>query len=126
MAINNDDDFELDISWLGDTALVALSGEWDLYAKERLHDAMCMLGTQKDVVVDVRDATFFDSSALGELVACYNRVIRSGHRFELLSTNSNMERLLELTGLGALFRPKRDRLAFLQEHLPIRPSITPS
>jgi anti-anti-sigma factor len=119
---DRDDEFDVNIVWLEGTALVALSGEWDLYSKERLHDMMSTIGTLSDVVVDVRGATFFDSSALGELVAFYKRLKEAGRRFEVITTNSNMEHLLEMTGLRAILEPTPDRLAYLQEHLPITPS----
>jgi anti-anti-sigma factor len=107
------DDFVVGITWRDGTAYVTLAGEWDLYARDRLHDALASLGSKHDVIVDVRRATFFDSTALAELISFYKRVTQQGHRLEVLTGNSNMERLLDLTGLRRLLVPPPDRLKHL-------------
>jgi anti-anti-sigma factor len=119
MGMDKEADASVTVTWLDGVAIVALGGEWDLYRKEQLHDAMSTIGQQADVVVDIRRASFFDSSALGEMIAFFKRITHDGHRFELLVGNSNMVRLLELTGLRDLLVPTPDRLAFLEEHLPV-------
>jgi len=112
-----DDELKITISQLDDANVVTLRGEWDLYGRDRLHDALLSLGTQHDVVVDLRGARFFDSSALGELIALYKRVTGGGHRFETLVGDSNMQRLLDLTGLKGLLGVVPERGRYLAERL---------
>ena len=119
MTEDDREDFRVNVAWLDGVAVVALFGEWDLYSKERLHDAMSAVGASHDIVIDVRGASFFDSSALGELITFYKRVRERGKQLEVVAGSSNMERLLELTGLRNVLVPPPDRLAYLQEHLPI-------
>jgi anti-anti-sigma regulatory factor len=91
--------------------VVALLGEWDVSNRDRLHEAFVALGADRDVLVDLRDAGFFDSTALAELIMLYKRL-------EALVGDSNMRRLLELTSLDALFGVSAQRAKYLREHLP--------
>jgi len=108
-------DFTVEVRSVGGFSVVALSGDWDLFAKGALHDALSAVGTTSDVIVDARAANFFDSSALGEFIAFFKRLNESGHRFELLIGSSNIERILEMTGLKNVLLPSQERLALLQE-----------
>jgi anti-anti-sigma factor len=99
--------------------VVTLAGEWDFYARDALHEALIASDSNSDVVVDARAANFFDSSALSELVTFFKRITSTGRRFELLVGNSNLERLLNMTGLKELLLPAPDRVAFLEEHVPV-------
>ncbi|MBV8344089.1 MAG: STAS domain-containing protein [Candidatus Eremiobacteraeota bacterium] len=98
--------------------VVTLFGEWDVANRERLHEALLSLGPDKDVVVDLRAASFFDSTALAELIMLYKRLADGGRRLEALVGDSNMRRLLELTSLDALFGVSAQRATYLREHLP--------
>lgn len=110
-------DFSVEVTKVEETIVVALAGEWDVYARDALHDALSSAGSASDVVIDVREASFFDSSALSEFVSFFKRVTGRGRRFELLIGNSNIQRILDMTGLSNLFLPSADRLAFLQERI---------
>jgi anti-anti-sigma factor len=105
------DEFRVAVSTFEDTPLVTLRGEWDIACREDLHDALAQLGTDHDILIDLREANFFDSSALGELIAFQKRLANRGHRLEALVGTSNMRRLLELTGLDDILgaSPQRER-----------------
>jgi anti-anti-sigma factor len=109
--MNEPEEFRVAVSTFEDTPLVTLRGEWDIASREPLHDALMQLGTDHDVLIDLRDANFFDSSALGELIAFQKRLANRGHRLEALVGTSNMKRLLELTGLDDILgaSPQRER-----------------
>jgi anti-anti-sigma factor len=98
--------------------VVTLMGEWDVANRDQLHQALLDLGTGNDVVVDLRGASFFDSTALAELIMLYKRLNDGGRRLEALVGDSNMRRLLELTSLDALFGISGQRAKYLSEHLP--------
>jgi anti-anti-sigma factor len=70
------------------------------------------------VLVDLRQASFFDSTALAELIALYKRLNGTGHRVEALVGDSNMKRLLELTSLDGLLGVSSERAAYLRQRLP--------
>lgn len=108
-------DFSVKVTKVHEMIVVSLAGEWDIYARDALHDALSCTGTQSDVVIDARNASFFDSTALGEFVTFFKRVTERGRRFELLVGNSNILRILEMTGLSKVLLPSPDRIAMLQE-----------
>lgn len=105
-------------SSLEGTNVITLRGEWDVATRERLRDALVALGTNDDVIVDLREASFFDSTALAELIALYERLSTAGHRLEALVGESNMRRLLELTSLDGLLGVSAERARYLAERLP--------
>src|ERR1700722_4823128 len=99
-----DDDYDhaIETALFEDLHVVTLRGEWDVSTRERLRGALASVGSDRDVVVDLRDASFFDSTALAELIALYKRLLGQGRRLEALVGDSNMRRLLELTSLDGL------------------------
>ena len=97
--------------------VITLRGEWDVATRERLRDALQALGTNDDVIVDLREASFFDSTALAELIALYKRLSAAGRRLEALVGESNMRRLLELTSLDGLLGVSTERAHYLTERL---------
>jgi anti-anti-sigma factor len=99
-------------------SVVTLRGEWDVSSRERLRTALQGMGVDRDVLVDLRQASFFDSTALAELIALYKRLSGAGRRVEALVGDSNMRRLLELTSLDSLLGVTSERAAFLSERLP--------
>lgn len=102
-------------------SVVTLRGEWDVATRERLRSALQSVGTNDDVVVDLREASFFDSTALAELIALYKRLSTAGRRLEALVGESNMRRLLELTSLDGLLGVSPERARYLTERLPAPP-----
>lgn len=109
-------EFRISFATIDDTRVIALRGEWDIASKAKLRDAFSSLGSERDVLVDLRQATFFDSSALGELVGAFKRVTRAGHRFEALVGDS-MRRLFEITSLDGLLAIPSERAAYYTERL---------
>ena len=99
-------------------SVVTLRGEWDVSTRERLRNALHAIGIDRDALVDLRQASFFDSTALAELIALYKRLNGAGHRVEALVGDSNMRRLLELTSLDALLGVSAERAAYLADRLP--------
>jgi len=98
--------------------VATLRGEWDVATREQLRSALSSLGSESDVLVDLRDASFFDSTALAELIGLYKRLNGAGRRLEALVGESNMRRLLELTSLDGLLGVSRERERYLVERLP--------
>jgi anti-anti-sigma factor len=99
-------------------SVVTLRGEWDVSSRERLRTALQGMGVDRDALVDLRQASFFDSTALAELIALYKRLSGAGRRVEALVGDSNMRRLLELTSLDGLLGVTSERASYLSEQLP--------
>jgi anti-anti-sigma factor len=88
-------------------AVVALVGEHDAYSSERLENELAtLLEEGLRVVVDLRDASFMDSTTLGVLLAARQRAERGGLGFVLvlpLDERAQVHQILELTQLGRAF-----------------------
>lgn len=94
-------------SWLGrDRWVVHVRGELDVESGPRLRDFLAAQLARETLpcVVDLSKVTFIDSSGLHALVASLRRAQLLGRGFTLvLDGSGRVQRLLEMTGLGALF-----------------------
>lgn len=89
----------------GGTPVVEVRGELDLLAapklSRRLLDATSEVGG--DVVLDLSETTFVDSTTLGVLVGTARRLARHGARLVVVATHPNIVHVIELTGLHRVF-----------------------
>jgi anti-anti-sigma factor len=88
-------------------AVVTLVGEHDAYSSQQLENELAVLLEEGfGMVVDLRDASFIDSTTLGVLLAGRTRAERAGLGFVLLLPReeyAQVNRILELTQLGRAF-----------------------
>jgi anti-anti-sigma factor len=88
-------------------AVVALVGEHDYYSSQRLENELTLLLDDRlRIVVDLRDATFIDSTTLGVLLAGRQRAERAGLGFALVlpeDERAQVQHILDLTRLGRMF-----------------------
>lgn len=87
-----------------DVLVVAVSGELDLYTAPELRSLL--LGAINDgrtaVVLDLRETTFLDSTALGVIIAAMKALrVRSG-RLVLVNDRTSITKTLAITGLDHL------------------------
>ncbi len=83
-------------------AIVRLGGEHDLSTRDALHEALEPI--YGDVLVDLSDAEFIDSSVIGVLLATADARRREGQRLELLvpARNARITRTLTVAGVTGL------------------------
>ncbi len=98
--------FDIKTEQLGNDAyVIALSGEVDLYTapefKQQLLEVIGQGG--KEVVVDLSDTTFIDSTTLGVLVGGVKRLRPKGGTLALVCTDQNITKIFEITGLDRVF-----------------------
>ncbi|HSK17013.1 MAG TPA: STAS domain-containing protein [Gaiellaceae bacterium] len=95
----------------GDVHVIALTGEIDLYTapefKQQLLDVIARGG--KQVVVDLSDTTFIDSTTLGVLVGGVKRLRPNGGQLTIVCRDRNITKIFEITGLNRVF-PIHDTL----------------
>ncbi len=85
-------------------ARIALSGELDLSVKERVLEMLQPSKDADDVIVDLSEVPYIDSTALGCLVHVKNDLIaRGGGSVQLLGLRPNVRRVFALTKLDELF-----------------------
>ena len=89
----------------GSSYVISLSGEVDLYTapefKQQLLEVIGQGGS--DVVVDLSDTTFIDSTTLGVLVGGVKRLRPSGGQLTLVCSDRNITKIFEITGLDKVF-----------------------
>lgn len=88
-------------------AIVALVGEHDAYSSERLENELAVLLDERQaIVVDLRDASFIDSTTLSALLSARHRAEGMGLSFALVlddDEHTQVHQILDLTGLGSAF-----------------------
>jgi anti-anti-sigma factor len=84
-------------------AIVALHGEHDLTTKTDLAEALARAGDGADVLVDVSDCDFLDSTIIGVLVAAFHVQTAAGRRLELAIPESAVQarRVAGIAGLAS-------------------------
>jgi anti-sigma B factor antagonist len=85
--------------------VVKAAGEIDIAAApglaEKLDDVFD--AQRPDVVVDLSEVTFLDSSGLAVLVAHFKSVLAAGGEMRLVVTEPRVRQVLEITGLDRVF-----------------------
>jgi anti-sigma B factor antagonist len=98
--------FDLKTEKLGEDAyVIALAGEVDLYTAPELKQQLIeVIGAgAKEVVVDLTDTTFIDSTTLGVLVGGVKRLRPNGGQLSLVCSDKNITKIFEITGLDKVF-----------------------
>ncbi len=89
----------------GGSYVISLSGEVDLYTapefKQQLLEVIGQGG--KEVVVDLSNTTFIDSTTLGVLVGGVKRLRPNGGQLTLVCSDRNITKIFEITGLDKVF-----------------------
>jgi anti-sigma B factor antagonist len=98
--------------------VIALSGEVDLYTapefKQQLVEAIT--DGARNVVIDLTETTFIDSTALGVLVGGIRRLREVDGELSLVSSDRNITKIFEITGLDRVFKIVATREQALAKH----------
>ena len=88
-----------------DIRVIAVEGDADMSAAVRFNESFmraARIGARK-VVADLTFVDYVDSSMLNALVVGHRWMMRDGGSFVLVSRDSGLRRILELTGLEEIF-----------------------
>jgi anti-sigma B factor antagonist len=101
-------------------ASVAITGEADVFTAPELKEALAaaIAGGAKDVVVDLSEATFVDSTTLGLLIGTVRRVDPLGGTVAVAVGDPSVARIFEITRLDqvfAMFDSMDAALAYLRD-----------
>lgn len=85
----------------GEQAILVVRGELDAYSAPALEDHIARLLTdgQREVVLDLSQTTFLDSSGLRAILTAHRRIGEQGGKLVLRHPSEPVLRLLEITGL---------------------------
>jgi anti-sigma B factor antagonist len=85
--------------------VIAVRGEIDLFTapelKQKLGEAI--EAGRNQIVVDLTDTTFLDSTALGVLIGAVKRLRTDHGRLVLVNVDTNIAKTFEITGLDQIF-----------------------
>lgn len=97
-------DIELVESVVDGCAVLAVSGEVDVFTAPAFRDRMVqVLGVDPMLVVDLTGLSFIDSTGLGVLVSGRNRALERGGAVSFVCTQDRVLKLLRITGLDSVF-----------------------
>jgi len=86
-------------------AVVRLCGDFDINARDELCGALleAVQAGPAEVVVDFGKAVFLDSEAMGALIEGLNAGREAGVRLRIVNAHGIVHRVLEVSGVLALF-----------------------
>ena len=94
--------------------VVRVTGEFDVTACRTFRAAREFDGSEL-VVVDLRDTSFLDSHAMGELIALGRETARTGTYYAILRPTGPADRIFKLTGLDTHLPLYDDRVPVLTQ-----------
>lgn len=88
----------------GTRRTLVLCGELDMLVAPELEDAVRRLcdGESGELILDLRDLTFMDSTGLRSTLAAHELCRQSGYSFAIIPGPRQVQTLFELTGLADL------------------------
>lgn len=96
-----------------DIVFLELRGEWELSNVDRLMQAFEQIAPGYDVLIDLRELEYCDSSVLTAIVALQRRMRPAGRRVEVVLQGSRSRRIFEVTHLDKLLEVSPQRFAEL-------------
>ena len=89
----------------GDTHVVAVTGEIDLFTAPEFKQRVSapIDAGRSNVIVDLTDTTFIDSSSLGVLIGAHRRLKLRGGTLVVVCDNEAIVRTFRITGLDGVF-----------------------
>jgi anti-sigma B factor antagonist len=95
----------------GDHVLVTASGEIDLYTAPKLQADLSAIiesaAPAARIVVDMSGVEFCDSTGMNVLLSCLRQVRERGGELELAAPRPAIMKILQVTGLDAVFTISR-------------------
>jgi len=84
--------------------LVKIIGEVDISNATQLKDELekDYKEHETDIIVDISDMHYIDSSGLGVIIGVYGNIRGAGHRIVLVSPRDNVKKLLRVTSLDTV------------------------
>ena len=90
----------------GDTHVVSVTGEVDLFTSPAFKQRVMVpiAAGVENVIVDLTEATFVDSSSLGVLIGAHRRLKSRGGQLVVACNRESIVKTFRITGLDGVFR----------------------
>jgi anti-anti-sigma factor len=83
---------------------VSIVGDLDMSTSTKVEEAISSAPSAERVVVDLTRCTFLDSAGVRLLLATHRRLTPAGGRVELVASDPNILRVLEITNVNTMMR----------------------
>jgi len=95
----------------GKVSVVDLSGrftigEGDTVLRQKIRELL--ENGQRQILLNLEEVPYMDSTGIGELIASYKDVKKKGGTFKLVKVSARVQKLLELTRLDGVLETFRD------------------
>jgi anti-sigma B factor antagonist len=99
-------EFQVQVHLEGSTKLISVSGELDLASGPELESELDKVSAPQTtlLVVDLRELEFMDSTGLSIIVRAHQRLAETGCELGLVRGSTQVQRLLDLTGVAERVR----------------------
>lgn len=96
--------FKTEVRTAGSATVITLVGELDLASSADLEQVLEQASGAENLVLDLRELEFIDSTGLSVLVKAHQAAEEQGRQFGLVQGGAQVQRLLTLTGLAERLR----------------------
>lgn len=96
----------LDISYNNEEKLeISISGDLDINNIEEFKEQVFNIYDRKenDVVLDIEELNYIDSTGLGAFMSLYKKITDNGHSLKIINPKKNILKLFKITELDTVF-----------------------
>lgn len=85
--------------------LVEIKGDLDIYAEDEFRDfiELELENIDKNLVIDIKDLDYLDSTGLGLFMKIYKKVNEEGKSVKIINPKENILKLFKITDLTEVF-----------------------
>ena len=85
--------------------LVEIKGDLDIYAEDEFRDfiELELENVDKDLIIDIKDLDYLDSTGLGLFMKIYKLANEKGHSVKVINPKENILKLFKITDLTDVF-----------------------
>lgn len=96
--------FDKEIKIEDDIQTVKLVGDLDVYSEDDFKEFIEeKIDANKDLVFNLKDLDYLDSTGLGMFMLIYNKQKENGKSVKIINTKENIKKLFKITDLSDLF-----------------------
>ncbi|MDO5047123.1 MAG: STAS domain-containing protein [Anaerococcus sp.] len=102
--------FKANVEEKDNQILVNLQGDLDVYSEDEFRDFIeeNLTSKQKDVLIDLKDLDYLDSTGLGMFMKIYNDKKKADKSVRIINPKDNILKLFKITDLTGLFKMVED------------------
>ena len=97
--------FKANIEEKNDYLILNLAGDLDVYSEEEFRDFIEdeLKDKNSDLVIDIKDLDYLDSTGLGMFMKIYKMYEENGQKVKIINPKENILKLFKITDLTDIF-----------------------